>query len=552
MMNYSYMQPTVPEEYLPDESITPDYIHPTPEAHYPQRTNVAEELVDRHVREGRGDNVAIYFEDRTITYEQLQEKVNRMGNALRDLGVEAGDRVVARFPNRPEAIVTCLAVQKIGGVALPSMKLLRAKELDYIINNAEATAVVVYDALLDEVENALPDLETVEDVIVAERNGVDHDHHSYDDLLEEADDELEAYETERDDLALMLYTSGTTGRPKGAIHSHRSVLATADTYARYCLDPSEEDVFGGNPPLPFAYGYGDLVTFPLRFGASTSLVEDASPGDLLEAVENHGVSVLCSIPTGFNQILSNYPEGPEEYDVSSLRVGLSAGEPLTPTTFENFKEEYGINLLDGIGTTEMLHIFVSHRHDGEIDPTATGFPVPGYECKIIDPDTGEELERGEAGLLAVRGPTGVEYWNRPDKQEGSTTDDGWSIPGDIFVQREDGRLEYKSRSDDLIISSGYNIPGPEVEAVIEEHEAVSEVAVVGSPHEERGEVVKAFTVLSNGTAPDDDLVDEIQTHVKNTLAPYKYPREIEFTESLPRTETGKIRRTELREQEHGS
>ncbi|AHG01294.1 AMP-dependent synthetase (plasmid) [Halostagnicola larsenii XH-48] len=548
MMNYSYMQQTVAAEFLPDEENAPDYIYPVPEAHYPQQLNVVDELVDRHVREGRGDNVAVRFEDQEITYEELQSRVNRLGNALRDSGVEAGDRVVVRFPNRPEAIVSCLATQKIGAVALPSMKLLRAKELEYIINNAEATTVIVYDDLLGEVENALPELETVENVVVAERNGVDHNYRSYDDLLDGASADLEAYETDRDDLALMLYTSGTTGRPKGAVHTHRHVLATADSYARYCLEPTEDDVFGGNPPLPFAYGYGDLVTFPLRFGATTSLVEDASPGDLLEAVEDHGISVLCSIPTGFNQILSQHPDGPAEYDISSLRVGLSAGEPLTPTTFESFRDEYGIPLLDGIGTTEMLHIFISHRHDEEIDPSATGFPVPGYECKIVDPDTGEDVPRGEPGLLAVRGPTGIEYWDRPEKQLESV-DDGWSIPGDIFVHREDGRLEYKSRSDDLIISSGYNIPGPEVEAVVEEHDAVSEVAVIGSPHDERGEIVKAFVVLTDDTSVYDGLVDEIQNHVKNTLAPYKYPRAVEFMETLPRTETGKIRRTELREHE---
>ncbi|WP_369335040.1 acyl-CoA synthetase [Halorubrum sp. F4] len=540
------MQSNVPTEYLPDESDSPDYVYPIPEAHYPKHVNTTDQLVDRHVREGRGDNVAVHFEDETITYEELQERVNRMGNALRDLGVESGDRVLVRFPNRPEPVVTCLAVQKIGAVAMPSMKLLRAKELRYIVNNAEATTIVVYDDLLDEVDEALPDLDTVEDVVVAERNGIEHDHHGYDELTDAASPELEAADTERDDLALMLYTSGTTGRPKGAIHTHRQMLATADTYARYCLEPTEEDVFGGNPPLPFAYGFGDLVTFPLRFGASTSLTQDASPGDLLESVEKHGITVLCSIPTAFNQMLAKFPDGPEEYDVSSLRVGMSAGEPLTPNTFESFREEYGIKLLDGIGTTEMLHIFVSHHHEGEVDPTATGFPVPGYECKIIDPDTGEECDRGEPGMLAVRGPTGIEYWNRPEKQD-DAVEDGWSFPGDIFVQREDGRLEYKSRADDLIVSSGYNIPGPEVEAVVEEHEDVAEVAVVGAPHEQRGEIVKAFVVTADGVTGDDELVEEIQNHVKNTLAPYKYPRAVEFVSELPRTETGKIRRKELRE-----
>jgi 2-aminobenzoate-CoA ligase len=542
------MQDNVPESYLPDEGDGPQLIHPLPELHYPEQVNVATELVDRHVAEGRGDNVAIRFEDDEITYAQLQTRVDRTGNALREQGVESGDRVVVRFTNRPEAVVTCLAIQKIGAVALPSMKLLRAKELVHIINNAEASTVVVYDDLLEEIDEALPDLETVETVIVVERNGVDHDHLDYDELLAAADDNLEAHPTERDDLALMLYTSGTTGQPKGAVHTHRQVLATADSYAEYCLNPTEDDVFGGNPPLPFAYGYGDLLTFPLRAGATSSLVENASPGDLLEAVEQHGITILCSIPTAFNQMLSKFPDGPEEFDTSSLRMAMSAGEPLTHSTFNRFKDKYGVEIYDGIGTTEMLHIFVSHREGEEIDPGATGYAVPGYECKVIDADTGEEQPRGEAGLLAVRGPTGISYWNRPDKQAEALSD-GWSLPGDIYVHREDGRLEYKSREDDLIISSGYNIPGPEVEAVIQEVDEVAEVAVVGSPDEERGQIVKSFVVLEEGVEPSDELTEAIQNHVKNTLAPYKYPRAVEYMDELPRTETGKIQRVKLRERE---
>ena len=540
------MQENVPEAYLPEAG--PDLIHPLPELHYPEELNVTTELVDRHIEEGRGDNVAIRFGDEAITYTDLQRRVNRLGNGLVEQGVEPGDRVVVRFTNRPEAIVSCLAVQKIGAVALPSMKLLRAKELVHIINNAEASAVIVYDALLDEIDEALPDLDTVENVVVVQRNDVEHDHVDYDGLTEDTDEELEPYPTERDDLALMLYTSGTTGQPKGATHTHRQVLSTADSYARYCLNVTEDDVFGGNPPLPFAYGYGDLLTFPLRFGATSSLVEDASPGDLLDAIENHGITILCSIPTAFNQILSKFPEGPDDFDTSSLRLAVSAGEPLTHSTFNNFKDDYGVEIYDGIGTTEMLHIFVSHREGEDIDPGATGYPVPGYECKVVDPDTGEELPRGEAGLLAVRGPTGISYWNRPNKQEGALVD-GWSLPGDIYVHREDGRLEYKAREDDLIISSGYNIPGPEVEAVLEEREEVSEVAVVGSPDEERGQVVKAFVVVAAGVDGDDGLVDTLQNHVKNTLAPYKYPRRVEFVDELPRTETGKIQRVKLRERE---
>jgi len=542
------MPPNIPADYLPSPEVQPDSVHAVPEVHYPRPLNVTEELVDSQVETGQGDAVAIRFEDRAITYAELQERVNRLGNALSDLGVQPGDRVMVRFPNRPEPVVSCLAVQKIGAVALPSMKLLRARELTYIGNNAEISAAIVYDDLLEDFEAAMPDLDTLEEVVVAERNGIDHDHHDYDALLADAEADLAPYETERDDLALMLYTSGTTGRPKGAVHTHRQVLASADSYARYCVEPTTADVFGGNPPLPFAYGYGDLLTFPLRFGATTSLVEDATPGDLLQAVEDHGITVLCSVPTAFNQILSEHPDAAEEFDLSSLRLGMSAGEPLAPSTFESFREEFGIELLDGIGTTEMLHIFLSHRQSDEVDPSATGYAVPGYECKVVDPDTGEELERGEAGLLAVRGPTGITYWNRPEKQA-EAVQDGWSYPGDIFVHRADGRFEYKSRRDDLIITAGYNVPGPEVENVLQEHEAVSEVAVVGSPHEERGEIVKAFVVLADGVDPRDELKVELQDHVKGILAPYKYPRAMEFIQELPRTETGKIRRTELREQE---
>ncbi|MBV0925960.1 acyl-CoA synthetase [Halomicroarcula limicola] len=542
------MQQNVPESYLPDAAYGPEPVNALPETDYPSHINVAEELVDRHVEEGRGDNAAIRFRDRETTYSELQEKVDRFGNALRDLGVEPGDRVLVRFPNRPEAVVSCLAVQKIGAIPQPSMKLLRAKELTHILDDAKIKVAIVYDDLLDELEDAVDAVDCVEEIVVADDVGVEHDHPSYESLIDDASDDLEAHDTEATDLGLMLYTSGTTGRPKGAVHSHSDILATADGYARYCLEPTADDVFGGNPPLPFAYGYGDLVTFPLRFGATISLVQDASPETLLEAVEDHGITVFCSVPTAYNQILSKFPEGHEEYDVSSLRVGLSAGEPLAPHTFDEINEKYGIDILDGIGTTEMLHIFISHRHTDDIDASATGFAVPGYEAKIVDPETGDELERGRSGQLAVRGPTGITYWNRPEKQS-EAVENGWSFPGDIFVQREDGRFEYQSREDDLIISSGYNIPGPEVEMVLEEREEVQEVAVIGAPNEERGEIVKAYIVVEEGHEANEELVTELQNHVKNTLAPYKYPREIQFIDELPRTETGKIQRTKLRDRE---
>lgn len=547
-MTHIPMQANVPPGNLPGDDAAPDTVHALPELHYPKHINTTTELVDRHVTAGRGDNTAIHFADDQITYADLHTRINRFGTALQTLGVEPGDRVFIRFPNRPEAIVACLAAQKIGAIALPSMKLLRARELEYILGDADATVAVVYDALLDELSTALEALDSDPMVVVADRNAIDHDYRSYTDLIATSDPDLTAHSTRRDDLALMLYTSGTTGRPKGAVHTHKDILATADSYARYCLAPTESDVFGGNPPLPFAYGYGDLLTFPFRFGAAASLIEDPSTEDLLAAIENHGITILCSIPTAFNQILTDHPDAAETYDLSSLRLGMSAGEPLPAATYTEFESTFGIRLLDGIGTTEMLHIFISHRHDDPIDPTATGFPVPGYECKVVDPDTGDEVDRGTPGVLAVRGPTGITYWNRPDEQTAAVTD-GWNYPGDIFVHRDDGRFEYKSRQDDLIVTAGYNVPGPEVENVLQEHEAVSEVAVVGSPDDERGEIVKGFVVLAADAEGTDALVDTLQTHVQDTLAPYKYPREIEFIDELPRTETGKIRRTELRERE---
>ncbi len=539
------MQGNVPEEYLPDEDL-PDLLHTVPEVHYPAEVNAAVEMVDVHVEAGRGDAVAVYFEDREITYRELKERTDRLGNALVDLGVAPGDRVFVRFPNRPEYVVACLAIQKVGAVPLPSMKLLRADDVEYVLSDSEARFAVVYDDLLEEVVEADEEADALEEIVVV--GDADRGFRSYDELIDGASPDLDVHETSREDLSLIAYTSGTTGKPKGTVHTHRQMLAICDGYARYCLEPSTDDVFSGNPPIAFTYGYGVLVAFPLRFGASTAILEDAAPGDLLEAIDRYDVTVMGTVPTAYNQMLSEHDDVAAAYDVDSLRLLMSAGEPLPEDTYDRVTAQLGVEVTDGIGTTEMLHIFISHRLSDEMDPTATGFPVPGYECKVVDPETYEELPRGEAGLLLVRGPTGVTYWNRPDKQA-ETVQEGWSIPGDIFVHREDGRFEYKSRRDDLIITAGYNVPGPEVEGVLQEREEVYEAAVVGSPDPERNQVVKAFVVLSEGYEAGAALTERLQEYVKAEIAPYKYPREVEYVEELPKTETGKIRRTELRERE---
>jgi 2-aminobenzoate-CoA ligase len=533
---------------IPDPVDQPSFMYGLPETHYPEHVNAAVELVDANVESGRADAVAIYFEGEAITYGELQTRVNRLGNVLLDLGVEPGDRVFTRFPNRPEYVVSCLAAQKIGAVTLPSMKLLQSEEISYVLRDGTPSAAIVYDDLLSEVDEAAGEITHDLDVtLVCERSGIDHAHESYDEHMEDASDSLEPYDAHRDDAVMLAYTSGTTGQPKGTLHTHRQMLAINDGYARYCLEPTPDDVFCSNAPIAFTFGYGLEVSMPLRFGASTVLLEDSKPMDLVRATDEYGVTVVASTPTAYNQLFTKEDEL-TSYDVSSLRTGVSAGEPLPTSTFERAKELLGIELTDGIGTTEMLHIFISHRHDEEIDPTATGYPVPGYECRVVDPETGEELDRGESGLLQVRGPTGMTYWNRPEKQDGAVRD-GWCIPGDIYVHREDGRFEYQSRRDDLIITSGYNVPGPQVEDVLQERSEVVESAVVGSPDEERGQIVKAFVVLADDVSASESLTETLQNHVKSRIAPYKYPRAIEYVEELPKTETGKIQRTKIRQRE---
>lgn len=528
-----------------DGQMSSDGVYSLPDVHYPKDLNAAHEMVDTHVEDGKGDNVAVYFEDEALTYNDLEGQTNRLGNGLREMGVDPGDRVFVRLPNRPEYIVTCLAVQKIGAIPVPSMKLLQSSEVEYVLNDSGASYAVVYEDLLEAVEGVSS--HGLEEIVVVESSGDDHGHRRYADLMSQSSVDLEEYGTTRDDFALLAYTSGTTGQPKGTVHTHQEMLSITDTYARHCLKPTEDDVFGGNPPIAFTFGYGLLVAFPLRFGASTVLIEDATPEKLLEGVDSYGITILGSVPTAYNQMLGDNKDITAEYDLLSLRVGVSAGEPLTPDTYHRVKSELGIPLLDGIGTTEMLHIFISHSIDRQGDPSATGYPVPGYECKVADPETGEELERGEPGLLMVRGPTGVTYWDRPDKQD-EATHDGWSIPGDIFVQHENGLFEHKSRRDDLIISSGYKIPGPEVEEVLQERDEVKESAVVGSPDDERGTIVKAFVILDDEEG-GPEMETELQNYVKSQIAPYKYPREIAFVDELPMTESGKIKRAKLRAQE---
>jgi 2-aminobenzoate-CoA ligase len=529
--------------------LRPDCVRALPAFDYASELNLATELVDSHVARGRGGHTALRMPGATITYGQLQQTVNRAGNMLRALGVGRGDRVLLRLQNRPEFVATWLGVQKIGAVAVGSMPMLRARELTHVIDDCEPRAAVVAGELDDELRRAL-ETTRVKPVVVTTSgpNPPMPGAVPFEWGMSEAAAALDAVPVGRDDLALIAYTSGSTGRPKGTCHTASDVLVAADSYATSVLGPQPDDVFGGHPTLAFTYGLGGLLVFPLRAGASTALYPTVGPEAILDSVQAARVSILFCAATTYRLIL-NLRDFESQYDLSSLRLCVSAGETLPAPVYQQWKARTGIDILDGLGSTELFHIFVSSR-PGLIRPGATGHAVPGYEVRVVD-ERMQPVPDGTAGLLAVRGPTGCKYWRNPDRQR-EYVRDGWNVPGDVYVRDADGFFWYRCRNDDLIISAGYNVAPPEVEAVIGEHPAVAEVAVVGAPDAIRGEVPRAFIVLRSGEAPSEELAEAIKTFVKREIAPYKYPRQIEFVEALPKTETGKIRRVELRQRARGS
>lgn len=532
------------QECLPPKELWPERVYTLPEVRYPARLNVARELLDANAEGDRGGRPAIYFQDQVLTYGELARRVNRLAHGLRAAGFQRGDRLLLRLPNCPEFIITWLACQKAGIVTVATMPMLRTRELAYIAADAGVTAAVVWGGLREELEKAraqAPDLKQL--IVAGEARAGDV---SWASLLEGQPARLEAEETEADEVAMIAYTSGSTGVPKGCVHMHRDILASADSYARHVLAPTEEDRFGGHPTLAFTFGTGGLLVFPFRFGAATVLMGPFEPERMLETIARHRISVVFCAPTSYRLMLK-VPELERRYDLRSLRLGVSAAEPLPAATYTEWVERTGVECLDGIGSTEMFHIFISSEK-GRVRPGATGVPVTGYDCRVLD-EAGNELPAGQAGLLAIKGPTGCKYWRKPDRQAEYVRFGGWNVTGDVYVRGADGYFTYQCRSDDMIVSGGYKIPGPEVEHVLDEHKAVAESAAVAAPDETRGYIVKAFVVLKPGVAPSEELAAELQEHVKRELAPYKYPRRIEFVERLPRTETGKLRRVELRQRE---
>jgi 2-aminobenzoate-CoA ligase len=527
---------TFARDNLPPRAQWPDFLFELPELTYPDRMNCVVELVDRLVAAGHGERPCLISPAQTLTYAQLSERVNRMANVLtRVLGMVPGHRVLLRGPNNPTMVAAYLAVIKAGGVVVATMPLLRAKEIAYPIGKAKISLALCDHRLAEEMEKAralAPDLERV---VYWGSGGAD----ALEALMARPGYETFApCETASDDVCLIAFTSGTTGEPKGTMHFHRDMLATCDSYGRHVLRAEARDRFIGSPPLAFTFGLGGLVLFPLRVGAATILVEKASPDDLLAAIEKFRASIAFTAPTAYRAMLGKLAE----HDVSSLRKCVSAGEALPKATFEAWLAATGIKILDGIGATEMLHIFIGSPEE-EIRPGATGKPVPGYEARVVDAD-GKELPPNSIGRLAVRGPTGCRYL--ADKRQRHYVQDGWNITGDTYLMDADGYFWYQARSDDMIVSSGYNIAGPEVEAALLEHPAVAECGVVGAHDEERGQIVKAYVVLHPGYSDDPAVTKTLQEHVKATIAPYKYPRTIEYVAQLPRTQTGKLQRFELR------
>ncbi len=527
---------TFARDNLPPRGQWPEFRFDLPELRYPERLNCVTKLLDRWIASGEGGRPCIVAPSETLTYAQLGERVNRIANVLtRDLGLVPGNRVLLRAPNSPTMVAAYLAAIKAGAVVVATMPLLRAKELTYPLAKARIGLALCDARLAEEMEKArasAPDLKRVVYWGGQANDGLEAL------MQQEGYEHFTACDTAADDVCLIGFTSGTTGEPKGTMHFHRDMLAICDSYARHVLRAEPSDRFIGSPPLAFTFGLGGLVLFPMRIGASTVLLERAAPDDMLAAIGKFGATICFTAPTAYRAMLAKLGEA----DIRTLRKCVSAGESLPRATFEAWHKATGIRILDGIGATEMLHIFIGSPEE-ECRPGSTGRVVPGYEAMVID-DEGREMPPGIPGRLAVRGPTGCRYL--ADTRQTVYVQSGWNVTGDTYVMDKDRFYWYQARSDDMIISSGYNIAGPEVESALLTHPAVAECGVVGQADEERGQIVKAYVVLRDGRTGDAETVRELQEHVKGAIAPYKYPRSIEFVADLPKTQTGKLQRFELR------
>lgn len=535
MLGQSAHTDTFARDNLPPQDQWPDFL--LDGFDYPEQINAAVELTDRMVEKGFGDRTALIGNGRRRTYKELSDWTSRIAHTLvEDYGVKPGNRVLIRSANNPAMVACWLAATKAGAVVVNTMPLLRAGELAQIVDKAEISLALCDTRLMDEMLACAKDSTFLKRVV-----GFDGTANHDAELDRAALDKPVRFDpvgTGRDDVALLGFTSGTTGIPKATMHFHRDLLIIADAYAKEVLKVTPEDIFVGSPPLAFTFGLGGLAIFPLRFGAAATLLEQATPPNMISIIENYRATISFTAPTAYKAMLKAMDGGA---DLSSLRIAVSAGETLPGPVFEAWTRKTGKPILDGIGATEMLHIFISNRLD-DCKPACTGKPVGGYEAMIVDENM-SEVPRGTVGRLAVRGPTGCRYM--ADERQRDYVRNGWNLTGDSFFQDEDGFFHFAARSDDMIVSAGYNIAGPEVEAALLSHPDVAECAVIGVPDPERGQIVEAHVVPAEGVERDARTIKRLQDHVKATIAPYKYPRSIKFADSLPKTQTGKIQRFRL-------
>ena len=551
---------TFAADHLPPRSEWPEFRFTLPELRYPEHLNCGEALLDAQVDRGFGASRAVgaMVEGRPVfaTYAQLLAQANRIANVLVDeLELVPGNRVLLRAPNNPMMAACWLAVLKAGLIAVPTMPLLRAKELCQIIGKARVATALCDAALADEISQCLdPSSEHYASGLmrVVLFNGAPSARTAHEPSLEALCERQSTVfaniDTSRDDVCMLAFTSGTTGEPKATMHFHRDVMAMCDTFCRHVLGPRPDDVFIGTPPLAFTFGLGGLLCFPLSVGAATFLVERATPESLLDTIGRSKATIVFTAPTFYRHMALLLEAGRQRTAIASLRKSVSAGEALPDATRQLWKRATGIETIDGIGGTEVMHIYISAAGD-DVRRGSIGKVVPGFEAIIVD-DAMRPMPPGEVGRLALRGPTGCRYLADPRQKD--YVKDGWNLPGDAFRMDADGYFYYQARTDDMIVSAGYNIAGPEVESALLAHDAVAECGVVGVPDEERGQLVKAYVVLKEGHLPSHALVVELQTFVKATVAPYKYPRQVEFVDVLPRTETGKLQRFRLRKREEGA
>ena len=529
---------TFTRDNLPAGADWPDLLLQRPQFQYPDHLNAAVELTERMVERGFGDNVALIGNGRRRTYKELSDWTNRLAHALvEDFGVKPGNRVLIRSGNNPAMVAAWLAATKAGAVAVNTMPMLRAGELSKIVDKAQIGLALCDSRITDELVACAKNSRFLKQVIGFD--GTSNHDAELDRIALNKPVKFKAVATGRDDVALLSFTSGTTGEPKGTMHFHRDLLIMADGYAQEVLGVRPDDVFVGSPPLAFTFGLGGLAVFPLRFGATATLLENASPANMVEIIETYKATISFTSPTAYRAMLIAMDEGA---NLSSLRLAVSAGETLPAQVFEDWSRKTGKPILDGIGATEMLHIFISKRLS-DAKAGATGRPVTGYEARIVDDDMGEVAD-GSVGHLAVRGPTGCRYL--ADPRQTSYVRGGWNLTGDDFVRDPDGVFHFVARADDMIISSGYNIAGPEVETALLSHAEVAECAVIGVPDAERGQIVEAHVVLKPDSVGDAACAKRLQDHVKAKIAPYKYPRSVKFTEALPKTQTGKVQRFRLK------